>query len=438
VNIVLASEVVAQAQDALHAGCDQNAVLLAEHVISRFPRHAQARLIRSLGAEVAGKADQALDDLRFVTSAEPLNFQAALAYARIFSNRNDEARAKANALRAVELVPRPQHYGALEIALDILGLDAEALVVTPAVFARIHLRSGWPGTAVRYARRALDNDPDRVDIRLTLAESLWRLNRLSLCEEQCTIIFDRANDCVRAAVMLAHVLAERGRTAEGQDLLDRAGEIDPEYREARQMLAQLELHRLVLPKPPHIDPPPNTQPDNQQPPATGSQQTTMKASAGTPPNFEQSDVKPTSLELAGPPDPNAHGKGHTEASSLPGPSAPMSPAIQAPDQSELTVRPPEALDEVAASLTITQMDWARELLQRGDWIEAERVIREISSDTELPLNEVDTLLEEAATHEAIAAACWQLLGDFRMRAQRPQAAAEAYLHATNLQRDSSG
>lgn len=434
---MLASEVVAGAQEALHTGFDQKAGYLAEHVISRFPRHAQARLVRALSAEMAGEFDQALDDLRFVTSAEPLNFQAALAYARIFRHRDDEPRAKAEALRAVELVPQPPDYDVLETALEILGLDGAALPITPAVFARIHLRSGWPGTAIRYAVRAIDDEPDRVDIRLALAESLWRLNRLSLCEEQCTIIFDRANDCVRAAVMLAHVLAERGRTAEGQDLLDRAGEIDPEYREGRQMLAQLELHRLVLPEAPQIDPPPTLHSDHQRASDTESQQQSVHAADAPAATLDHPDGRPTSPEMAVGLDPDQHGKRLEKTAPAPVPTAPVSSTIQAPSPATRLGRNPDPPEELAENLTITQIDWARELIHRANWIEAERVIREISSDTEVSPDDVDNLLEEAASHETIAAVCWQLLGDFRMRTRRPQAATEAYLRATTRQRESS-
>ena len=363
---------------------------LAGHVIERYPRHAAARLVRALTAEAAGELDQALEDLRFVTSAEPLNAPAVAATARILKRRDDDARAQDEARRVVELAPDVADNESLESALDILGVDADALPMTPGVFARIHLRTGWPGTAERYARRALDDEPDRIDIRLTLAEALWQLNRLSLCEEQCTIIFDRANDCVRAAVMLAHVLAERGRMAEGQDLLGRAGEIDPEYLEARQMLACLEVHRLVLPEVPQIDAP-----------------TSLRPSSATP------EPAPT-------------------------PTAEASPVAVEPllgDEPAKPEGPPEAGPDSAA---FTQIDWARELIRREDWREAERVLREIVEDDELSQLDVDALLEEAAESLALAAAAWRLLGDFRMRTHRPQAAAEAYLRAASAQDAADG
>jgi len=282
------SEIVDRARQAFRDGSPDRALELAGHVIARYPRHASARPVRALAAETAGELDQALEDLRFVTSAEPLNAPAAAATARIFKRRDDDARAQDEARRVVELVPDVADSESLESALDILGVDADALPMTPGVFARIHLRTGWPGTAERYARRALDDEPDRIDIRLTLAEALWQLNRLSLCEEQCTIIFDRANDCVRAAVMLAHVLAERGRMAEGQDLLGRAGEIDPEYLEARQMLAQLEIHRLVLPDAPQIDVPTSLR----SPSATAEPAPTPVAPAADEPLQDDQPAKP--------------------------------------------------------------------------------------------------------------------------------------------------
>lgn len=380
------SEVVEQARQAFHEGAPDRAVELAEHVIARFPRHASARLVRALKAESDGELDQALEDLRFVTSAEPLNARAAAATARIFKQRDDDARAQDEARRVVELVPDVGDSASLESALDILGVDADALPMTPGVFARIHLRSGWPGSAERYARRALDDEPDRIDIRLTLAEALWQLNRLSQCEEQCTIIFDRANDCVRAAVMLAHVLAERGRMAEGQDLLGRAGEIDPEYLEARQMLARLEIHRLVLPEISQIDVPASIRPTDGAP------------ESATTPSASPDHQTPTAAEQPsddGPPMPD----GDSEAE---------------PD-----------------GTAFTQIDWARELIRREDWREAERILREIVDDDGLPQADVDALLEEAAGRPEFAATGWQLLGDFRMRAHRPQAAAEAYLRAAD-------
>ena len=391
------SEVIDHAQQAFRDGSADQALELAEHVIARYPRHAPARLIRALTAEVRGELDRALEDLRFVSSAEPLNAQAAAALARIFKQRDDDARAQDEARRVVELVPDVSDNESLEAALDILGVDADALPITPGVFARIHLRSGWPGTAERYARRALDDEPDRIDIRLTLAEALWQLNRLSLCQEQCTIIFDRANDCVRAAVMLAHVLAERGRMAEGQDLLGRAGEIDPEYLEARQMLARLELHRLVLPEVPQID----------VPAALRSAEAPQEAA----------------------PAPAASPVEEAPATAQPVPDGP--PAIA--DEAATAER--EAASEGVA---FTQLDWARELIRQGNWAEAERVLREIADDEKLPPVGVDALLEEAAAQPMLAATSWQLLGDFRMRTRRPQAAAEAYLRAADSPQATNG
>ena len=222
-------------------------------------------------------------------------------------------------------------------------------------------------------------------------------NRLSLCQEQCTIIFDRANDCVRAAVMLAHVLAERGRMAEGQDLLGRAGEIDPEYLEARQMLARLEIHRLVLPDVPQID-------------------------------------VPAALRPAEAPQEAAHAPAASPVEEAPATAQP-SPEAQPAVADEESMAEPAAEPSGAA---FTQLDWARELIRQANWAEAERVLREIADDERLPPADVDAILEESAVQPMLAATSWQLLGDFRMRTRRPQAAAEAYLRAADSPQATNG
>ena len=86
----------------------------------------------------------------------------------------------------------------------------------------------------------------------------------------------------------------------------------------------------------------------------------------------------------------------------------------------------------------TQLDWARELIRQANWTEAERVLREIADNEKLPPAGVDALLEEAAAQPMLAATSWQLLGDFRMRTRRPQAAAEAYLRAADSPQATNG
>ena len=80
---------------------------------------------------------------------------------------------------------------------------------------------------------------------------------------------------------------------------------------------------------------------------------------------------------------------------------------------------------------LTQIDWARELLDRARWSEAESILSQLVEEASLPVAEIDSVLEEATRLSPTAELAWKLLGDFRMRTSRPQAAAEAYLMAAD-------
>ena len=437
------SEIVEQAQVAIRAGDYDNAARLAGHVLGSFGRHAGARLVRALVAEANGETERALDDLSFVASAEPADPQVRAAQARAFRRAGDDARAREIAQQTVELVPTAPEV--LESALDVLGVDPDALAPSPAVLARVHLNSNWPHLAEREARQALTDHPERVDIRLTLAEALWRQERLAECEEQCKVIFDQANDCVRAAIMLAHILSERGRTAEGQDLLERVGEIDPEFLEARRMLASLEVHRLVLPEPPELQPPaqlgedvtPHAAPPEAVPSAVGPDGDAVMpdvrpggSSAATGGTFQDGD--PTTDV---PPEPTGLADTVRASTAAAAVSDGASESDARQDQPDGTAPPPNSPLPDEADLErrggLTELDWACELLRRECWSEAEQVLAEIATNGDFPPHDVDELLESAAKQAALRIPALRLLGDHRMRTSRPQAAAEAYLRAAD-------
>ena len=470
------SEIVRRGRESFDRGDSGTARSLAEHVLGVIRKHAGARLLRALIAESEGRLDEALDDLSLVVSAEPANPEARVVQGRIFKVKGDDARARAFARQTVELIPRSP--AVLESALDIVGVDADALASSPAVLGRVHLSSGWPSLAERHARLGLEDGADRVDVRLTLAEALWRQGRLAECDEQCEVVFDQASDCVRAAIMRAHVLSEQGRTAQGQDLLELAGEIDPEYLEARELLATLEFHRLVLPEPAEITVPealsargdhaaPASAPAPQPPdastgdavrePAGAAAETARPldepddptagepmapgespADPSVPTASAVSPVEQTPLPIEGErttPGPDARAGADAVATGAPesdvgdddGPDAAAPTAHEVEEQPDQTQPAAEPLSPARAELT--QIDWVRELLNRGGWTEAERTLHELVEEASHPIAEIDSVLEEATRLAPIAGVAWKLLGDFRMRTSRPQAAAEAYLKA---------
>ncbi|MCY3749044.1 MAG: tetratricopeptide repeat protein [Chloroflexi bacterium] len=473
------SEAACLARQALAAGDSVLARSIAERLLAEFASYPPARLVRALLAERANDTDAALDDLRAVASAEPANAEARAIQARLFQRRGDMDRARMAARQAVELIPGDP--GVLESALEILNVQADSLDTSAAVLARVHLNCGWPDLAERHARTAVNESPERVDVRLTLAEALWRLGRLSACEAECRVVADQAEECVRAAVMRAHILSERGRTAEGQELLDRIGRIDPEFREARELLGTLEVHRLVLPDVADITLPAellgqsngtvetaavpspadglhsgasldsDPAPASAQEDAGGRGQAEMPSEAAdqvqpSPPENAllgsrvqgeaAGSVPLTGEEAAAAPEQLRRDEGSEE---------PELTDTEEPSADEMLPAGPEGAsdsdapeDEPAAGASFSTFDWARHLIERSDWREAERVLTDIVTANDPDVSRVDGLLLEAVAHRDLRSSAWKLLGDHYMQTGRPQAAADAYLRAANVAGRSEG
>ena len=469
------SEAAELARQALADGDSTLARSITERLLADFSSYPPARLVRALLAEETNATDTALDDLRAVTSAEPTNAEARAAQARLFQLRGDTDRARMAARQAVELIPSDPEV--LESALDILNVGAVSLETSAAVLARIHLNCGWPDLAERHARTAVSESPERVDVRLTLAEALWRLGRLPACEAECRVVADQAEECVRAAVMRAHILSERGRTAEGQELLDRIGRIDPEFREARELLGTLEVHRLVLPDmveftlPPELlkqsngavassaEPgptaevvPPASLDDHPTPaePQTdhdqeGQAETSSESAARTQPAQPQPDLPESEApaEADGSSPTTVAGDGAVVSTD------PLQPdkGVGEPESQDTASRsadaarsmsPDAAADAVvskgkpAEGASFSTFDWARHLIEHSEWTEAARVLTDIVTANDPDVSRVDGLLLEAVAHRELRGSAWKLLGDHYMQTGRPQAAADAYLRATNV------
>jgi tetratricopeptide (TPR) repeat protein len=455
------SEAAALARQALADGESALAGSISERLLAEFASYPPARLVRALLAEQANDTDAALDDLRAVTSAEPTNSEARAAQARLFQRREDTDRARMAARQSVELIPSEPEV--LESALEILNVEPDALETSAAVLARVHLNCGWPDLAERHARVAVSESPERVDVRLTLAEALWRLGRLSACEAECRVVADQAEECVRAAVMRAHILSERGRTAEGQELLDRIGRIDPEFREARELLGTLEVHRLVLPGVVEFDLPPElirqsngaveavAEPDADPAPVEaqtadgpdGQAETLGDSAVQDQPSQPVEDLQGSEVHVDAAGSDSVTG----EATAALSEQLRLDDVAEEPESLDAEETPadkvsPASSDAAAASVVPTDeaevgadfstFDWARHLIEQSEWTEAERVLTDIVTANDPDVSRVDGLLLEAVAHRELRGSAWKLLGDHYMQTGRPQAAADAYLRAANV------
>ena len=247
---MLPSEVAAAAEKALSANEAQRGLQLADHLLRSFPGHLRARTIRARALLALGDDEGAAGDAATVLSVDLLNVDAMLVSAKLAEARGDLHQSHALIGRAASI--EPGHSGVRKAAAESVAL----LPRGPSALGFMYLGLGWPDLAEREFRVALGRDSARVDLRIGLAESLWQQGRHEEAHPECRTVLDHNPKCLRATLMMAHILAEQGRTAHSVDLLEQAGELDPEYTVAADLYAKASLSRMRLPPPPSIPEPP--------------------------------------------------------------------------------------------------------------------------------------------------------------------------------------
>lgn len=247
---MLASEIVRDIEDALATEEPQRGLHLVDHLLRTFSGHLRARTLRATALLALEEHEEAAGDAATVLSADLLNVDAMLVSAKLAEARGDLHQSHALIGRAASV--DSGHSGVRQAVADSVTL----LVRDPSTLGFSYLKSNWPDLAEREFRMALERDPARVDLRIALAEALWQQGRYEEARPECRIVLDHHPRCLRATLMMAHILAEQGRTAHGMEMLERAGEMDPEYEVAAELYAKATLSRMRLPPPPSLPDPP--------------------------------------------------------------------------------------------------------------------------------------------------------------------------------------
>ncbi len=247
---MLPAEVLAAADAALTAGEAARGLHLVDHLLRTFPGHLRARTLRAQVLLELGDEGGAAADAATVLSADLLNVDAMLVSARLAEASGDLHQSHALIGRAASI--EPGHAGVRKAFADsvtMLPRDSAALGLS-------YLAHGWPDLAERELRAALARDSSRVDLRVGLAEALWQQARYEEARPECRTVLDHNPRCLRATLMMAHILAEQGRTAHGVEMLEQAGQLDPEFTIAAELYAKATLSRMSLPPAPSVPEPP--------------------------------------------------------------------------------------------------------------------------------------------------------------------------------------
>jgi tetratricopeptide (TPR) repeat protein len=203
------------------------AVAHSRHILEQHPRYLDA--YRALGKALLEQGDYpgAVDVLQRVLSAAPADFIAHVGLAIVHKAGDRWKEALWHLERAFEVEP---YNPAIRSELQDLygrrdGLAPEQPELTQGALARFYVKGGLYQQAILELRELLEADPERVDLRLLLAEALWRADERVEAAEVCHQLLELLPDCLEANAILANILLQTGDAETAEPYLRRVQEL---------------------------------------------------------------------------------------------------------------------------------------------------------------------------------------------------------------------
>ena len=225
-----------QVRDLVRNDRNDEALAICKHILQYYPKCVDAYQQMGQALLEKGELDDAKDMFRRVLSADPENITAYIGLADIFEKEHLIAEAVWHMERAFELSP-----GNPELQKELLRLYHETdnrprnrMKLTSGALARLYTQEGLFAQAAQEWRVIVAGQPTRYDARIALAETLWRMGRLSESAQIAEQLLDPLPFCLKANLILGTAWKETG-LAESERYLQRAQAIEPTNQTAQRL-----------------------------------------------------------------------------------------------------------------------------------------------------------------------------------------------------------
>jgi tetratricopeptide (TPR) repeat protein len=253
VNQISLAEYCQQIEDAIQDGRYEEAVAHGRHILERYPKYVGAYWLLGKAMLEAGQDDQAADMFRRVLSADPEHMLAWVGMSETAKRRDELEDAVWYLQRAFELATDNEMvaeelrhlYGELE------GSEPQRLQLTESALAKLYLRGDLLTRAITELRKLIEEHPERLDLRVALAEALWRDGQRLQASQVCQEILEEQPYALKANLILGEIWSSSGRMAEAETYLERAEALDPENEMAQELFGSTSP---LEPKEPQIEP----------------------------------------------------------------------------------------------------------------------------------------------------------------------------------------
>ena len=223
----------------LRANKYSDAYALGQHILHFYPKHIETYTVLAQVCLATNDLAGATDLLRRVLSADPENVLGLAGMALISEAQDKHDEALWYLERAYEIQPSNDELRGelLRVRELFYGTTPARIELTPGALARVYARQGQYTQAINEFRRLLRNDSKRYDARVGLAEALYRAGRTDEAAQIAQAVMADAPYALKPNLILGALWTENA-VPEGQQFLQRAHQLDPEHRVARDLLGE--------------------------------------------------------------------------------------------------------------------------------------------------------------------------------------------------------
>ena len=250
---VILHEYCCEARQLIESRAYDAAIAICRQILKRYPKHVETYRLLGEACLEKGELNEATDIFKRLLSADPENFAAYAGLGVIYEERQQLVQAIWHMERAFELAPNNEE---IRNALRRLygqrdGAEPARIKLNKVALARLYSRGGQYRQAIEEFNRSLEIEPKRMDIRLSLAETLWRDGRREQAAEVAREILKTCPDCLKAILLLGAIQMDKGHADEGKQILARARTLDPENRVAQTLFGDdspLSIQPVLVPR----------------------------------------------------------------------------------------------------------------------------------------------------------------------------------------------
>jgi len=229
-----------EARELVNSGAYDAAIGICRHILERYPRHLETYRILGEACLEKGELEEATDIFKRVLSADPEDFVAYAGLGVVSEKRGLLEAAIWHMQRSFELAPN--NAGIRDTLRRLYakrdGTEPGRLRLNKAALARMYAKGRQHRQAIEQFQDLLDLDPDRMDIKVSLAETLWRDGRREQAATVAGEILETLPECLKAILLLGIVLMEKGRTKQARAVLAEARGVDPDGMQSRAFFGE--------------------------------------------------------------------------------------------------------------------------------------------------------------------------------------------------------